>query len=286
MFRVKFNNLNYYIKNNYRNFSYISNFFLPTFIFMLLFLSGNQNYSIDASIIISLNQVLIFSLSAHRRNYILGFNKSRNILNIISLRIWISIILFIINLFFLKNIKILTEFNNFYILILVLIFISWIKEISLSYLQIKSIEYQKIFIFDVLLITSATFIIFINLYLFFFILTLIVLNKTFFVIYSIIRIKNHYKNEQLSSNVENKVSIYYLSSFLVAITNLILRLSISNDLSTEMASTLIFCFSLASMPSTLYLNSIGINILIYRKFFPTYFKIIIYIYTIIFLYSY
>ena len=116
-------------------------------------------------------------------------------------------------------------------------------------------------------------------------MTLIVLNKTFFVIYSIIRIKNHYKNEQLSSNVENKVSIYYLSSFLVAITNLILRLSISNDLSTEMASTLIFCFSLASMPSTLYLNSIGINILIYRKFFPTYFKIIIYIYTIIFFYT-
>ena len=75
MFRVKFNNLNYYMQYNCRNFSDISNFFLPTFIFMLLFLSGNQNYSIDASIIISLNQVLIFSLSAHRRNYILGFIK-------------------------------------------------------------------------------------------------------------------------------------------------------------------------------------------------------------------
>ena len=72
---------------------------------------------------------------------------------------------------------------------------------------------------------------------------------------------------------------------MIAITNLILRLSISKDMSPEIASTLIFCFSLASMPSTLYLNSIGINILLYRKIFPLYFKIIIYFYSIMFLYS-
>ena len=168
-----------YIKNNYRNFSYISNFFLPTLIFMLFYLSGNQSLSIDASIIISLNQVLIFSLSAHKRNYILGFNKFKNALNIILSRTFISIILIIINIIVLKNFNILFEFNNFYIFILLIIFISWIKEIFLSYLQIRNIEYLNTFILEVLLIIAAVFFVFLNLNIFFLILILILINKIF-----------------------------------------------------------------------------------------------------------
>ena len=55
-------NIKLYVTRNYINFSYIINFFFPTYIFLLLYIVGKENFSLNFALLLSINQFLIFSL--------------------------------------------------------------------------------------------------------------------------------------------------------------------------------------------------------------------------------
>ena len=285
-------NIKLYVTRNYINFSYIINFFFPTYIFLLLYIVGKENFSLNFALLLSINQFLIFSLSGHMRNWLLS-NQEVQRLNITILeRIIIITSILIINFFLINFFFNFNESNIYYFVFILVILFCWIKEIFIAYLQIKKINFQILFYIDcfVILIFTSTTLYDFNLFLIP-IICYCGLNLIFF-IFLTKKIFLNYKHDisnPLKKNLYNfdkkDLKYFYFSTTALSFSNFLIRYLISTFFDISNASTLVFCFSIGSMPATLYVNTVGINLVNRRKLIPNYFKIILCIYLFILFFS-
>ena len=107
----------------------------------------------------------------------------------------------------------------------------------------------------------------------------------FFLIFVKIILSLYSSIKKNNNRTKNKLSIQlninlFLSTFFITFASFIVRLFIIDNYAIDIASDYIFCFSVGSLLSTLYVNSVGVNLLVNRKLYPLYLKFLISLYFI------
>lgn len=242
---------------------YIFNFFITSFLVVLL--AFNKNYSLAADIgligsfWISLTQIF----SGNKRILILSeiFNLKEIFLKSIFFRILASsIFLFLIFNVFIDIFKNYFEINIFFIIsISLLILVQWINEIVLSKKELEnnlSYFYKIFFVYTFYLVLVSS---------------LIFINKNDFIVYLnyilILFIISNLIEEIIFINFQNfsiwklsnvfKFDLSYFSSFFLNISSFIWRFFVFSTFEKSLAAILYACFSLGSFPGTVFNNIIG-----------------------------
>ena len=266
--------------------SYIINYFLPSYIFILSYILNEKLLSLNIAILVSLNQLILFSFSAHKRNLFLLSTYKNNFLGTIYNRLVIAIIVLIIDFLFIKFYLDFSISNSvIYFCIIILMITVWIKEIFLAFVQLINFEkYYYILITEVFLLLIFTLLSFYKAEYIFYLINILILFNFVILIFLIKKIKNNYDNNLLDkNNLDIDENWFYLSSLSIALSAFLIRLIIENNFSYNEAADYVFIFSICSLLSSIYVNSFGINIEVNRLFIPNYFKTLIFLYILCFL---
>ena len=242
---------------------YIFNFFVTSFLVVLLALSKNYSYAADLGIIASFWITITQILSGNRRILILSEtdNSKEIILKSTFFRIFTSLALvFIIINFFKNNLQNYFEINLFLIVSTsILILAQWINEILLSKKELEnklSYFYKIFFSYTVYLFLVSYFIFnekpdsisYLNS-----LLSLFIIANIFNDLISF-----DFRNYQIwkLSNIF-KFDLSYFSSFSLTISGFIWRIIVFNSFEKSLAGILYACFSVGSFPGTFFNNIIG-----------------------------
>ena len=242
---------------------YIFNFFVTSFLVVLLALTKNYSYAADLGIIASFWITITQILSGNRRILILSdiINSEEIILKSTLFRIFTSLFLLIIFFnIFKNNLVNYFEINQFLIISTsVLILVQWVNEILLSKkeLENKLTYFYKIFFSYVLYLILVSYFIFTK--------------KPHYISYlntvlSIFITLNVF-NDLISFNLKKfeiwkinnifKFDLSYFSSFSLTISGFIWRIIVFNSFEKSLAGILYACFSVGSFPGTFFNNILG-----------------------------
>lgn len=237
------------------NLIYIFNISIPTLIFFILVLKEYYKISVDFSLVIALNFFLLYSISGNYRQTLISDNDSGKCKEIISTRILISPLIFvissIISFFFLK-------INNLELIFIASasVIIVWIVELLLCLDEIEKKINSKLF--HLVLYGAFTFILLILSFIinieFFLRIFLILL--IFYLFLNLSKKKVSLKIKY-NENFKFIIGINYVSSIFLNFSAFIFRYEINFFYSKEVSSFLIFAFTIGSMISTIALNSFG-----------------------------
>lgn len=270
------------LNKDFFNFSYIFNFFLPSYIFLITYIVGYKSLSAEYSVILSFNQLILFSISGHLRNYFLSDLKNNNDKNIL-FRIIISLIFIIFQFYTISILHLSFKEIYYYYIFIIAINTAWIYEIVISSFEKNFQNFKYLFYFEVILLLIHFFCVFIDYKISLFILLFIILKKLIFTFFLIFKID---KNLILENKKENSVFKYlFLSTFFITLSSFLIRIIITKNFDIEVSANFIFCFAIGSLLSTLYVNSLGINLVTKKRFYPYYFKLLISFYILSFFIS-
>ena len=266
----------YTLNKDLYNFSYILNFFLPAYCFIIAYLSGQYELSAQYSLILGFNQLILFSISGHLRNYFLS-GSSFSIYSSLTFRIIVSVIFICFQIYLINFFELSFE-KYFYIFFIIVINLSWIYEIVISYLEKSSNIYKNLFFLDLFSLIVYFFIALFNYELSIYILLIILIKKILILTYTLTIIEKKFrffKPNRINFNL-------FASTISISFSGFLIRLMITNQYSFTDAAHYIFAFSVGTLLSTLYVNSLGINLIMKRRLYPIYFKIFISLYVLAF----
>lgn len=266
---------NYKLNINILNISIANalNSFLVAFLVVIYGLI-NPKISAEIGIIEGTILFLLQVFSSNSRAILLNEKNDKYFNDFISFRLLVSFTIFLLFYFFFKNIAFIEE--DFHLILIFLILISWVNEITLVLIEKKKLKFTiKIFIsfsllFYLLLSASIIFDIFkLNLIIAFFIVFNLIIFNYFFDLRQIIDLK--YKINFLYQNL-----FPFLSTLSNTVSVLFWRYSILFFTTKETAGIIFAIFSIASFPGTFYNNILGQTILrqkVLKDFFNKYEKI-------------
>ena len=244
------------------SFSYISNLMIPTFTMVALVISGNQILGAEVALIASLWLTITQIFSNNIRSQAVAKNDIQFLSENIKFRFLLSLISILIILFSDLTIMLTGSAKNiiFLKLISVMILSQWIFELILTSYEIEK-KISKILFINILNIVFCIFLLF---SLFF--LELNILNVAFSIyivfIILIIYLETKFKfNENLRNNIQliftNIRSVAFFSSFSIIFSSFIWKYLIFIFYPKEIAAIFFACFSIGSLPATIFNSSIG-----------------------------
>ena len=260
-----FNNLKDLTNFTFLSINNIINSSFGTFILIIFVLSGDLVNAANLGVLVALTILLTKIFSLNLRNIYLAKKNHIGLENHIILRLFISIIICLISIFFLYY---FINSKNISLYILVFIFISqWLLELVLIKLEINR-EKTKIFfllVVNLIMILSSIFLVLvlkdIIFFHYLFLLYLIMLLVIFF-------ISIEKKNLNLSKNFFKKIiftfkesikSFSFLSSLSLNLANLLWRILLIFFVGKNLSSLIFLFYSLGSFPGTIFNASFGPN---------------------------
>jgi len=276
------------LDKNLKQLVYSINFFTPTFIWVINYLFLNKSNLIDYVLLSSLLSFALTSLSFHSRNIAIIFKNLIVFNSLISLRVFFSFIILIPTYFFVFHSKIYSfniSVSDFFFVYFFFVYL-WVNELIISFIEINKLKkiLAKMLFFQIFcsFLTTILSIIDYGIYKIVFILLSFNLIFLLYLFFTKIFTKISFKilhNVKLI-NINN-----LLSNFFITLASLLIRILISRNFNDEIALNIIFCFTVGTFLSTLFVNTYGINYIKNLNNFPIIPKIIFYIYLIMFLIS-
>lgn len=267
-------------ERNFLNLGYILNYFLPSYIFFICYILGEKSLSVNLAIIVSLNQLLIFSMSAHKRNLFLSKLELNNLSKTIIQRLLLSMIIIFINIIFLKYyFKFNFEDKYLYLFVIFLILSVWIKELIIFLFEkINQETYKFFFLLEIIILFFLLIFVILE---YVSILLHIKIILIFNLIFIFVNFKNLIKFRDLNTEYNkytNENYWFYFSSLSISISAFILRILIEIYYESSLAADYIIIFAIGSLMSSIFINSFGIKIILNHKFMPKIFKLNLYMY--------
>ena len=243
------------IKWFYSNYLTTFNFFCTTYIIFILFFSGYVILAAEAFLTLSIIQFFTLGASSNLRNIYIANKKVTSYEKIISLRLLVGIISFIIStlliLYFVSKINL-----SFHLSILLLSIFSWIIEIIIAKEQLEK-KINKLFLYN-----SIFFTIIIPLIIVLFSINDLTILILFYIFMNILIFKKkiyqppHLILKHFKSNIK-KFKLGITSTFLKYLSNLIWRFLAFILIGDYKAGLLFVAFSIGSFLGTLFDISYG-----------------------------
>jgi hypothetical protein len=263
--------------------TYLFNYYLLNIIFVNAYLLKKFLFINSFLYAISFCILITSFFSGNDKNLLLKNFKDNNFNSSLSSRITLSIFIIFLSLmfnnFFLKK-DFFIVFSSSFLACLI-----WIYDILLVKLEkarkYKLMKNDIIFLFLVIIIFNFFFFLKYvdNFLLLISLLAIIYLLKIFYLNFIILKNFNYILKYKLS---EIFLSMKLYSSYLINISNFILRFCVLNSFSLKDSTNIILGLSIMSVPQTLVSNSIGPSYINSKRCFPKYFNILL---TLYFLFS-
>jgi len=263
---------------SFRN-SYLLNYYLLNIIFINAYLYKQFLFVNDYLYIVSFCLLLSTSFSGNNKNILLKNFRNKIFYSILNMRVTISILIILLSIiFFYLYLK-----KDFFIVFLtsLLASIIWIYDILLINLE-KKRRYnliKKYIFFSIIILIIFNF--FLLLKYFDNFLILLYLFNALFLIKIIYIYYNILKNPKFFLNYDEYkflLSLKFYSSYLINLSNFILRFFILGSFSFKDSANIILGLSIMSIPQTIVANAIGPTYISSKKCLPIYFNFLIVIY--------
>lgn len=268
--------------------SYSINFFTPISIFFIFYLSGFKNISVQYAIILSIASFFTQIFSANARNIILADKSNKSVLSTIYYRAMLSSLIIgagsiCLNLFYELPLAVLVS-------PLLLVSLSWIKEISIASSENSDNKFYE-FIFQIYYIITFSICFFLYYY---------NINEIYLLVFPIavlaeliVRIKILTTNKEFNlkeilgnfGSITQQLSLAFWSGFFLTLLNIIIRILTDLNFTSATAADYFFCFSIATFPGTIVTSILGVSYLGKEKRFPFYFKFLMLLYFLSFIFS-
>ena len=262
-------NLFYYIANKIRKYSilnislaYILNLMLPTFVMVVLVISGNSVLGAEVALVNSLWLTLTQIFSNNIRSQAIARNETNFLIEHILFR-FVFVIFALLILFFSDLTYFLTNSNqgiSILTAISIIILTQWIFELILTSYEIKKKTLKIIFVNLLNILFSITVLFGLLFSNYFFV------NLIFIIYLSILILITSIETLALNSDnikysfkliVNNIKTIAFFSSFSIIFSSFVWRYLIFILYPKEIAAVFFACFSVGSFPATIFNSSIG-----------------------------